>query len=91
MGKKAKESPAIERARAKLKKRFSDQKQLLKKSSINQMKKIMLNWLERHQEDRIYIESTKEEIFDTNQHPAKTLPSPCGNHSILPYRYRRGR
>ena len=50
---KAKESYQIQKARKKLEKKFEEEDKLVNRKALEQMKKAMHYWLERHQSERV--------------------------------------
>lgn len=72
MGKKAKESAALQRARKKLEKKFQEQNLLVSEKALIQMKKAMHTWLTRHSRERVPLEDKSIALFDSNKHSAKS-------------------
>jgi hypothetical protein len=72
MTQQAEESNAIKKARKKLEKILSKQDQMITKNALNEIKKTMHHWIERHRPERTNISAVVTKDFDENKHFAKT-------------------
>lgn len=69
---KAKESPEILRARAKLKQHMTLENKKVNAKALQKMSKLIQHWISRHESDRVNLKGKSVKIFDENIHPAKT-------------------
>lgn len=71
MAVKAEESYQVQKARRKLEKQLAEENKLINEKAIEQMKKAMQIWIQRHTHERIQL-SERLELFDENRHSVKT-------------------
>ena len=72
MASKAAESLQVQKARKKLEKKMISEQKQLNIAAIEQMKRAIQIWITRHQTDRVSLQQKTVELFDENQHSAKT-------------------
>ncbi len=71
MATKAEESYQVQKARRKLEKQLQEENKLINEKAIEQMKKAMAIWLQRHKDVRVKLHE-RLELFDENRHSAKS-------------------
>lgn len=71
MGPKAEESRQIKKARKKLEKQLAKENELINEKAIQQMKKAIQIWINRHQDERVELQE-RLDLFDENRHSAKS-------------------
>ncbi|ADI38687.1 putative uncharacterized protein [Waddlia chondrophila 2032/99] len=69
---KAPESYQVQKARRKLLKQMEAENKQINEKAIDQMKKAIHIWIDRHQSERIALQDRPIRLFDENSHPAKT-------------------
>ncbi|HEY4831653.1 MAG TPA: hypothetical protein VIH61_03735 [Waddliaceae bacterium] len=72
MASKATESLQVQKARKKLEKKLISEQKQLNIAAIEQMKRAIQIWISRHQAERVTLQQKAIELFDENQHSAKT-------------------
>ena len=72
MAAKAEESQQVQKARKKLEKIFEEENRQINQKALEQMKKAMHHWIERHKSERVELPERNIELFDKNKHSAKT-------------------
>lgn len=72
MTSKATESLQVQKARKKLEKKLISEQKQLNIAAIEQMKRAIQIWISRHQTERVTLQEKTVELFDENQHSAKT-------------------
>jgi len=71
MGKKAKESSKIRKARRKLEKQLAKEDELMTPEKLANMTKNIQNWIQRHASERCDLKEKNIELFDENRHAAR--------------------
>lgn len=69
---KAKESPQVLKMRRKLKKQMVEEHRHVTPKALKETRRIMENWIARHQGERIDLKNKTIAVFDENLHSAKT-------------------
>ncbi len=72
MAEKAEESDNIKRARQKLEKKLSKERELFNPEKLKEVRRQIYRWIERNASDRVSLKEKNIELFDENVHPATT-------------------